>query len=67
MSLAGYQSHRHVGGGSVESRFYLSLATQFEVAQTLAKPFSKQGLQSVIDRVVTQTPSRATDKNSPGN
>lgn len=46
------------GGGSVESGFYLSLATQFEVAQTLAKPFSKQELLSVIDRAVPHSPSR---------
>ena len=53
------------GGGSVESRFYLSLATRFEVTQTLAKPFSKQELLSVIDRAVTQSPGQDAGRHSP--
>ncbi len=53
------------GGGSVESRFYLSLATKFEVTQTLAKPFSKQELLSVIDRAVTQSPGQDAGKHGP--
>ena len=55
------------GGGSVESGFYLSLATQFEVTHTLAKPFSKQELLSVIDRAMMPIPSREAGSNSPGN
>ncbi|MCX5720615.1 MAG: response regulator [Nitrospirae bacterium] len=55
------------GGGSVEAGFYLSLATQFEVTHTLAKPFSKQELLSVIDRAVPQSPSRDVGSNSPDN
>jgi PAS domain S-box-containing protein len=55
------------GGGSVESGFYLSLATQFEVTHTLAKPFSKQELLSVIDRAMMHLPSREAGSNSPDN
>jgi DNA-binding NtrC family response regulator len=53
------------GGGSIESGLYLSLATQFEVTHTLAKPFSKQELLQAIDRAVRHIPHREAGSTSP--
>ena len=55
------------GGGSVESRFYLSLATRFEVSQTLTKPFSKHELLHVIERAISHVPNRDMDRRGPDN
>jgi DNA-binding NtrC family response regulator len=53
------------GGGSVEAGFYLSLASQFDVTHTLAKPFSKQELLYIIDRAVTHSPRREAGNQRP--